>query len=95
MFLDRQDAARQLAAEMEGRQFQDPLVLAIPCGGLVTGSVLAEELDAELDVVLSRKLRAPGQPKLAIHGLRKLPGQDSNLYKEECEGRNPNPWRSN
>lgn len=41
-------------------------MLAIPRGGVVTGAVLACELGAELDVVLSRKLRAPGQPELAI-----------------------------
>jgi predicted phosphoribosyltransferase len=44
-------------------------VLAIPRGGVVTGAVLARALGAELDVVLSRKLRAPGQPELAIGAL--------------------------
>jgi putative phosphoribosyl transferase len=66
MFRDREDAARQLAARLKGRPLHDPLVLAIPRGGVVTGAVLAKELGAELDVVLSRKLRAPGQPELAI-----------------------------
>ena len=41
-------------------------ILAIPRGGVVTGAVLARELGGDLDVVLSRKLRAPGQPELAI-----------------------------
>jgi predicted phosphoribosyltransferase len=66
MFRDREDGARQLAARLKGRPFHQPLVLAIPRGGVVTGAVLARELDAELDVVLSRKLRAPGQPELAL-----------------------------
>jgi predicted phosphoribosyltransferase len=43
-----------------------PLVLSIPRGGVVTGAVLAQELNAELDVVLSQKLRAPNQPELSI-----------------------------
>ena len=43
-----------------------PLVLAIPRGGIEVAAPLAELLDAELDVVLSRKLRAPYQPELAI-----------------------------
>ena len=66
MFRDREDGARQLAAKLKGRLLHDPLVLAIPRGGVVTGAVLARELGAELDVVLSRKLRAPGQPELAV-----------------------------
>jgi predicted phosphoribosyltransferase len=66
MFQDRQDAAIQLAARLKGREFTDPLVLAIPRGGVVTGAVLARELGAKLDVVLARKLRAPGRPELAL-----------------------------
>ena len=66
MFHDREDAARQLAGRLRGRQFRNPLVLAIPRGGVVVGAVLARELGADLDVVLSRKLRAPGQPELAL-----------------------------
>src|SRR5579862_6560914 len=66
MFRNREDAAHQLALEFQGRKLSDPLVLAIPRGGVVTGAVLAQKLGAELDVVLSRKLRAPEQPELAI-----------------------------
>ncbi len=66
MFLDREDAARQLAEELKRRRLQRPLILAIPRGGVVTGAVLARELGVELDVVLSRKLRAPHQPELAV-----------------------------
>jgi putative phosphoribosyl transferase len=66
MFRNRDDAARQLAERLRGRTFRDPLVLAIPRGGVVVGAVLARELGAELDVVLARKLRAPGQPELAL-----------------------------
>jgi predicted phosphoribosyltransferase len=66
MFHNREDAALQLADKLRGRPMRDPLVLAIPRGGVVIGAILARELRAELDVVLSRKLRAPGQPELAI-----------------------------
>lgn len=66
MFRDREDAARRLADRLKGRTFRDPLVLAIPRGGVVTGDVLARALGAELDVVLARKLRAPGRPELAV-----------------------------
>jgi putative phosphoribosyl transferase len=66
MFRNREDAARQLAAILKKRKLRAPLVLGIPRGGLLTGATLARELGADLDVVLSRKLRAPGQPELAI-----------------------------
>lgn len=69
MFLNREDAARRLAERLKPREWFDPLVLAIPRGGVVTGAVLARELGAELDVVLARKLRAPDQPELAVGAL--------------------------
>ena len=55
---------------------RDPVVLAIPRGGVVTGAVLAQELGAELDVVLSRKLRAPFQPELAVGAI----AEDGQVY---------------
>jgi predicted phosphoribosyltransferase len=66
MFDDRRDAAAQLAAQLKALELRDPLVLGIPRGGVVIGALLARELEAELDVVLSRKLRAPYQPELAL-----------------------------
>lgn len=66
VFVDRENAARQLARELPLDRLRDPLVLGIPRGGVETGAVLADELDAELDVVLSRKLRAPHQPEYAL-----------------------------
>jgi len=76
MFRNRADAAHLLAQRFQGRELRDPLVLAIPRGGVVTGAVLARELGAELDVVLSRKLRAPGDPELAIGAL----AEDGQVY---------------
>jgi predicted phosphoribosyltransferase len=69
MFRDRQEAAERLAGKLRSRLLHDPLVLAIPRGGVVLGSVLARALQADLDVVLARKLRAPNQPELAIGAL--------------------------
>src|SRR5579859_649625 len=65
-FRDRQDAGEQLAAHMKDRKFRNPVVLAIPRGGVVTGAALARELGAEFDVILSRKLRSPTAPEVAI-----------------------------
>lgn len=66
MFQNREDAAHQLAKKLRKRVFRDPLVLAIPRGGVATGATLARDLGADLDVVLSRKLRAPGSPEYAV-----------------------------
>jgi putative phosphoribosyl transferase len=66
MFANREDAAHQLASQMKDRALNDPVVLAIPRGGIVTGAILARELGADLDVVLSRKLRAPWQHEYAL-----------------------------
>jgi predicted phosphoribosyltransferase len=66
MFRDREDAARRLATRLKGRPFHDPLVLAVPGGGVVVGAVLARELGADLDVVLARKLWAAGCRELVI-----------------------------
>ena len=76
MFHDRKDAARRLAARLKERELHNPLVLAIPRGGVVTGAVLAQELGAELDIVLSRKLRAPEQPEFAIGAI----SEDGQIY---------------
>lgn len=76
MFRNREDAAHRLVQKLKGRPFHDPLVLAIPRGGVVTGAVLARELDADLDVVLSRKLRAPEQPELALGAV----SEDGQVY---------------
>ena len=76
MFHDRKDAARKLARKLKARKLHDPIVLAIPRGGVVTGAVLAQELGAELDIVLSRKLRAPEQPEFAIGAI----SEDGQIY---------------
>ena len=66
MFRDREDAGHRLATVLRKRELREPVVLAIPCGGVPVGAVLASELDTELDVVLAAKLRAPGRPELSI-----------------------------
>ena len=66
MFEDRDDAARQLAARLVAYRGQRPLVLGIPRGAVPMARTLADALDGELDVVLVRKLRAPGSPEVAI-----------------------------
>jgi predicted phosphoribosyltransferase len=76
MFYNREDAAHQLAEKLRGRKLRHPLILAIPRGGVVIGAILAQKLGAELDVVLSRKLHAPGQPELALGAI----SEDGSIY---------------
>lgn len=65
-YADRQDAALRLAVALQRHAHTGALVLAIPRGAVPMGRVLADQLAAELDVVLVRKLRAPGQSELAL-----------------------------
>lgn len=66
LFRDRAAAGRVLAERLKDFEMVRPLVLAIPCGGVEVAAPLAAALDAELDVVLARKLRAPRQRELAL-----------------------------
>ena len=65
-FKDRRDAGRQLAARLLTYRDQQPLVLALPRGGVPVGYEIAVALDAPLDIMVVRKLGAPGQPELGI-----------------------------
>ena len=66
MFDDRMDAARQLAMALSAHRGQRPLVLAIPRGAVPMAVLIARELQGDVDLVLVRKLHAPGAPEFAI-----------------------------
>jgi putative phosphoribosyl transferase len=75
IFQNRIDAGEKLAKRLswlkqdrlkEERSQQSIIILAIPRGGVIIGDVIASELDAKLDVVVSRKIGAPNNPELAI-----------------------------
>jgi putative phosphoribosyl transferase len=66
VFRDREDAARRLAEALIKYRGQNPLVLAIPRGAVPMAKIIADGLGGEMDVVLVRKLRAPGNPEFAI-----------------------------
>ena len=66
IFRDRDDAARRLAEALAQYRGKNPLVLAIPRGAVPMAKIIAEALGGEVDVVLVRKLRAPGNPEFAI-----------------------------
>jgi predicted phosphoribosyltransferase len=65
-FNDRLDAARQLAKALERYRGDHPLVLAIPRGAVPMGRAIADHLGGDFDVVLVRKVGAPGNPEFAL-----------------------------
>jgi putative phosphoribosyl transferase len=65
-FANREEAARLLADRLADERGGHPLVLGVPRGAVPMARVIADALGGDLDVVLVRKLRAPGQPELAI-----------------------------
>ncbi|HZZ62105.1 MAG TPA: phosphoribosyltransferase [Roseiarcus sp.] len=66
MFRDRNDAGRQLGRALARFRSDNPLVLALPRGGVPVAFEVAASLDAELDLLLVRKIGAPGHEELAV-----------------------------
>jgi putative phosphoribosyl transferase len=66
MFEDRKEAGKRLAEALQGRLPDDALVLAVPRGGVVVAAEVARALSLELDLVVVRKIGAPGNPEYAI-----------------------------
>jgi len=66
IYADRRDAGRRLAAALRDYVEQDPVVLALPRGGVPVAFEVAAELVAPLDLLFVRKIAAPGHPELGI-----------------------------
>ncbi len=66
MFADRRAAGRALSPRLQHLRAEGPVVLGLPRGGVPVGYEIALSLDAPLDIVLVRKIGAPGQPELAL-----------------------------
>jgi predicted phosphoribosyltransferase len=65
-FLNRADAGRRLASHLTHLVRDQPLVLGVPRGGVTVAAEVAAELGLPLDVLVVRKLGAPGDPELAM-----------------------------
>ncbi len=64
---DRESAGRELARALEDyRNRKHLVVLALPRGGVPVAAEIAKHLDAELDLMIVRKLGMPGQEELAM-----------------------------
>jgi putative phosphoribosyl transferase len=83
IFADRTEAGRELADALSRFEVEDVVVLAIPRGGVVVAEPVARRLSAPLDVVVPRKVGAPGNPELGLGavapGVRVL---DERLVRE-------------
>ena len=66
IFEDRVDAGEKLAKALVDYSGADAVILAIPRGGVIVGEIVARQLGVPLDVVVPRKIGAPGNPELGL-----------------------------
>ncbi|MCQ2031063.1 phosphoribosyltransferase [Stutzerimonas zhaodongensis] len=66
LFRDRSHAGQELAEALQHLKDSDPLVLALPRGGVPVAFEVSRALSAPLDLVLVRKIGAPGNEELAL-----------------------------
>jgi len=78
-FSGRIEAGQSLARELQDYHGQKAAVLGIPRGGIIIAQQIANELEADLDIVLTHKLGAPGNPELAIGSV----SEDGKLFIDE------------
>jgi len=79
MYIDREDAAIQLAKALEKYKNKDAVVLGIPRGGAVTAYHVAAHLNAEFSLLISRKLGHPANPEYAVGAL----AEDGTIHLNE------------
>ena len=98
LFRNRQDAGRKLASALGYLKGEDCVVLALPRGGVPVAAEIADALNAPLDLLLVRKIGAPGHPELGIGAvidggspivlkdeeLVRLTGASSRAFEETC-----------
>lgn len=66
VFVDRRDAGRQLGEALKASSLSNPIVFALPRGGVPVGFEVAGVLRAPLEVLVARKLGVPGQSELGF-----------------------------
>ncbi len=76
---DRDEAGWLLGRELIALREQNAVVLGIPRGGLVVARQIAQTIGAELDIILSHKLRTPDEPELAMGSV----AEDGRLFLNE------------
>ncbi len=81
IFTDRRAAGSALARELAARTYPHPLVFALPRGGAPVAVEVAKVLNAPLDLLLVRKIGAPGQEELAVASI--VDGERPDLVLNE------------
>lgn len=66
MFRDRQEAGQKLSIELQKLRLLNPIVLALPGGGVCVAAEIAKALRAPLDLVIVRKVGAPSNNELTV-----------------------------
>jgi predicted phosphoribosyltransferase len=79
IFEDRRDAGLKLAKALESYQDEPVLVLAIPRGGVEIGYQVAKHIEAELSLIVSRKLPFPHNPEAGFGAL----AEDGSMFIQE------------
>jgi len=99
-FKDRSDAGRKLAKALGQYKDQQPVILALPRGGVPVAAEVAAALKAPLDLILVRKVGVPFQPELAMgavvdggtplivrnEDVIQLAGIQESEFKAVCDG---------
>jgi len=83
---DRTAAGRGLGERLAAMRLADPVVLALPRGGVPVGLEVARALRAPLDVLLVRKIGAPFQPELAVAAVMDGPEPVIVIDEPLCAG---------
>ena len=81
-FEDRSEAGRRLADKLSYLKDRQPIVLALPRGGVAVGFEIARVLDAPLDIVLVRKIGVPWQPELALGAVTDGAGHETFIDRD-------------
>ncbi|NML18217.1 phosphoribosyltransferase [Azohydromonas caseinilytica] len=82
VFANRTEAGRLLARALAALTLVDPVVLALPRGGVPVAAEVADALHAPLDLLLVRKIGAPGQRELAVAAIAEGPHNEPVIDRE-------------
>ncbi|KAB1088185.1 phosphoribosyltransferase [Neorhizobium galegae] len=84
-FIDREDAGRQLAEAMQAAMPPDPILMALPRGGVPVAFEVAQRLGLPLDLLIVRKIGAPGHPEYGIGAV--VDGREPHVIVDEDAAR--------
>lgn len=79
MIKDRIEAGKLLGKRLSTLDIKEPIVLAIPRGGIIVGHEVAKVLNCKLDIVISKKITPPENPEYAIGAIT----YDGTIYEGE------------